>query len=299
MIFLKRNFPGLRQLCLLLSALLLLLSASPVSAVSRNIISQEPDIPEEPSTAAVLAVSKVRAYPAAGTAIIGCLEDGTALSVLGVEGGYYRIDCFDMVGYIYHRQVTVDETGTYRVRCNPESGETTYFTNNTTTQALTLTSQIRSTALAYWGVPYVPGGTGYRGFDCSGLTQHVFSTIGYTLKRTVAQQLQSGIIIPKDALQCGDLVFFKYTDTARSAYSHVGIYIGNGQILHASSTRGVTVDYLNTSYYTEHYLCARRVVVSDIPGVNTIPSVSAAQNFNSSYWRENSRTESSGNSCFS
>lgn len=295
MIFLKRNFPGLRQLCLLLCALLLLLSASPVSAVSRNAVSQEPNMPEESPISSVQAVTKVRAVPAPGAVIIGCLEEGTALSVLGVEGGYYRIDCFDMVGYIYHRQVTVDENGTYRVRCNPECSETTYFANNTTTQALNLTSQLRGTALAYLGTRYVSGGTGYRGFDCSGLTQHVFKTVGYTLKRTVAQQLQSGIIIPKDALQCGDLVFFKYTDTSRSTYSHVGIYIGNGQVLHASTSRGVTIDSLNTPYYTEHYLCARRVVLLDISGINTIPSVSATQNFNSSYWRENSRTEPSGN----
>ena len=295
MIVLKRNFPGLRQLCLLLSALLLLLCASPVSAVAD---SAKPVFSEE-APSSVRAVTKVRAVPAPGTVIIGCLEEGTALTVLGVEGGYYRIDCYDMVGYIYHRQVAVDEDGTYRVRCNPESSETTYFANNSATQALNLTSQLRSTALAYFGVRYVVGGTSPRGFDCSGLTQYVFKTAGYTLKRTVAQQLQSGIIIPKDALQCGDLVFFKYTTAEGSLYSHIGIYIGNGQVLHASSTRGVTIDNLNTPYYTEHYLCARRVVLSDISEINTIPSVSATQNFNSAYWRENSRTEPSGNSCFS
>ena len=294
MIFLKRNFPGLRLLCLLLCALLLL-SASPVSAVSRNAISQEPIVPQEPTIPTVRAVTKVRTLPASGTVIIGCLEEGTALSVLGDYGSYYQIDCFDMIGYIRKQQVSLDETGVYRVRCNPECSETTYFANNATAQALTLTGQLRGNALAYLGVRYVSGGTSHRGFDCSGLTQHVFALAGYSLKRTVDQQLQSGIIIPKDELQCGDLVFFKHTDTAGSLYSHVGIYIGNGQVLHASSTRGVTVDNLNTPYYTEHYLCARRVVLSDIPGINTIPSVSAAQNFNSSYWRENSRTEPSGN----
>ena len=296
MIFLKRNFPGLRQLCLLLCALLLL-AASPVAAVSSVATSQEPNVPEQLPISPVRAVSKVRAIPAPGSVIIGCLEEGAALSVLGDYGAYYQIDCFDMIGYIHKQQVALDEAGTYWVRCNPECSETTYFANNTTTQALSLTSQLRGTALAYLGARYVSGGTGYRGFDCSGLTQHVFNTAGFTLKRTVAQQLQSGIIIPKDNLQCGDLVFFKQTDTSRSTYSHVGIYIGNGQVLHASTSRGVTIDHLNTPYYTEHYLCARRVVLSDISGINTIPSVSASQNFNSSYWRENSRTEPSGNSC--
>lgn len=297
--FLKRKFTGLRLLSLLLCALLLLLSADPVSALSGFAPTQKTDIPVEMPIASVRAVSKVRVIPAPGSVIIGCLEEGTELSVLGAEGAYYRIDCFDMVGYIYHQQVAVDETGTYRVRCNPDCSETTYFTNNTTAQALNLTSQLRSTALAYIGMPYIQGGTGTRGFDCSGLTQHVFEAAGLPLKRTVAQQLQSGIIIPKEDLQCGDLVFFKYTTATMSLYSHVGIYIGNGQVLHASSSRGVTIDDLNSPYYTQHYLCARRVVLSDISGINTIPSVSATQNFNSSYWRENSRTETSGNSCFS
>lgn len=291
---LKRIFPGIRRLCFLLSILMLLLSAIPVFALSDTAAPQMPAASEELSMTPVRAVTKIRTIPASDAIIIGCLEDGAVLTVLGDAGAYYQIDCFDMTGYICKEQVALDEAGTYRVRCNPNCSETTYFTNNTATQALSLTGQLRNTALAYIGVPYVTGGTSARGFDCSGLTQYVFASAGYPLMRTVSQQLQSGIIIPKEDLQCGDLVFFKYTTSVGSLYSHVGIYIGNGQILHASSTRGVTINDLSEPYYTEHYLCARRVVLSDISGINTIPSVNGAQNFNSSYWRENSRTESSG-----
>ncbi|MBO5892048.1 MAG: C40 family peptidase [Oscillospiraceae bacterium] len=290
----KRIFPGIRRLCFLLSILMLLLSAIPVFALSDTAAPQMPAASEELSMTPVRAVTKIRTIPASDAIIIGCLEDGAVLTVLGDAGAYYQIDCFDMTGYICKEQVALDEAGTYRVRCNPNCSETTYFTNNTATQALSLTGQLRNTALAYIGVPYVTGGTSARGFDCSGLTQYVFASAGYPLMRTVSQQLQSGIIIPKEDLQCGDLVFFKYTTSVGSLYSHVGIYIGNGQILHASSTRGVTINDLSEPYYTEHYLCARRVVLSDISGINTIPSVNGAQNFNSSYWRENSRTESSG-----
>lgn len=296
MIILKRKFPGIRQLCLLLSILMLLLSVNPVAALSGSSEIQETKTAEEAPRSTVRAVTKVRIIPSFDAVIIGCLEEGAVISVLGVEGAFYRIDCFDMVGYIYYQQVALDETGTYRVRCNPDCSETTYFATYTATQALSLTSQLKATALAYFGVPYVPGGISARGFDCSGLTQHVFGTANMALKRTVAQQLQSGIIISQDELQCGDLVFFKYTTAERSLFSHVGIYIGNGQVIHASTSRGVTVDHLGSQYYTEHYLCARRVVLSDISGINTIPSVNATQNFNSSYWRENSRTEPSGNS---
>ena len=302
---LRRTFPGIRQICFLLGILTLLLSATPVFALSdvpvvrqSDITPETANVTEDTPIAPVRAVTKVRTVPASDAIIIGCLEDGATLTVLGDAGAYYQIDCFDMTGYIHKAQVAPEEDGTYRVRCNPECSETAYFTNNTATEALSLTSQLRSTGIAYIGAPYVPGGTGAKGFDCSGLTQYVFASIGYALKRTVAQQLQSGIIIPKEELQCGDLIFFKYTTSVGSLYSHVGIYIGNNQVLHASSTRGVTINDLSEPYYIEHYLCARRVVLSDISGINTIPSVSADQNFNSSYWRENSRTEPSGNSYF-
>lgn len=294
----KRIFPGIRWLCFLLGILMMFLSATPVFAQSGT-TTELPDTTIELPIAPVRAVTKVRTIPAADAIIIGCLEDGAVLTVLGDAGAYYQIDCFDMTGYILKSQIAVEEDGTYRVQCDPACSETTYFANNTATQALSLTGQLRSTALVYIGASYVPGGTGAKGFDCSGLTQYIFANTGYPLKRTVAEQLQSGIIISKEDLQCGDLVFFKYTTATHSMYSHVGIYIGNGQVLHASSTRGVTINDLSEPYYTEHYLCARRVVLSDISGINTIPSVSGVQNFNSSYWRENSRTEPSGNSCFS
>ncbi len=322
---LKRIFPGIRWLCFLLGIAMLLQPATPVFALSGTTVTQpvsniaqlpvlaDSELPASPDTSAELpvpsdittespiasvrAVTKVRTIPAPDAIIIGCLEDGAVLTVLGDAGAYYQIDCFDMTGYIYKEQVTLDETGTYRVRCNPDCSETTYFTNNTATQALNLTGQLRNTALTHIGVPYVGGGSSPRGFDCSGLTQHVFASAGYSLQRAVFQQLQSGIIIPKEDLQCGDLVFFKYTTSVGSLYSHVGIYIGNNQVLHASSTRGVTINNLSEPYYVDHYLCARRVVLSDISGVNTIPSVGGVLNFNSSYWRENSRTESSGNFC--
>ena len=314
---LKRIFPGIRHLCFLLGILILLLSATPVSAVSGVPVTQEFDVapvtdnitPEAPaitvedssvteaaSIAPIRAVTKIRTIPAQDAIIIGCLEEGATLAVLGDAGAYYQIDCFDMIGYIRKEQVAQDETGTYRVRCNPDCSETTYFANNSATQALSLTGQLRNTGLDYIGVPYVGGGTSPRGFDCSGFTQYIFATAGYCLQRTVSQQLQSGIIIPKEDLQCGDLVFFKYTTSVGSLYSHVGIYIGNNQIIHASSSRGITINDLSEPYYVDHYLCARRVVLSDISGVNTIPSVIGDQNFNSSYWRENSRTDASGNS---
>ena len=70
------------------------------------------------------------------------------------------------------------------------------------------------------------------------------------------------------------------------------------QSMDMSVPSGVTVDDLNSPYYTEHFLCARRVILSDVTSISTIPSINTTQNINSSYWRENSQTEPSGNSSF-
>jgi len=295
-ILLKRKSIGFRRLCLGLCAVMLLLAVNPVAVLSYPPAALPESTAEAAPTANITPVSKVRMAPAPGYVIIGCLENGTALTVLGEAGNYYQIDCFDMTGYILKQQVMLDDNGCYTVCCRPDCPETAYLPVHNAGDALSQTSLIRGMALACLGIRYAKGGANTRGFDCSGLTQYIFGKADYALKRTVAQQLQSGIIIPKEELRCGDLVFFKYTTATASLYSHVGIYIGNGQVLHASSTRGVTVNDLSTPYYTEHYLCARRVVLSDAGSISTIPSVNATQNINSSYWRENSQTETSGNS---
>lgn len=91
------------------------------------------------------------------------------------------------------------------------------------------------------GTPYAWGGNGLGGFDCSGLTQWAFSQAGVNVPRTTFQQAQSGTPVGRDQLQVGDLVFF-YSD-----FSHVGIYAGNDQILHAPDV-GQSVSYMNINY---------------------------------------------------
>ena len=118
--------------------------------------------------------------------------------------------------------------------------------------------KIVATAKNYLGVPYVWGGTSPSGFDCSGLVYYVFRQHGISLNRTAATQYQHGSYVSKANLQPGDLVFFQ--NTYKSGISHVGIYIGSGQFIHASSSQGVTVSYLSNSYWSSHYYGARRIV---------------------------------------
>lgn len=292
MIFLNSKRRHSQLLCLILCVAALTLAVAPAIPAQADASPAE----QSSQTATVRTVSKIRSAPQFGTTIIGCLENGTVLQILADCGSYYQIDCYEMSGYIRKEQVTVDENGIYSVQCRADCSETTYMTANTPTQSLEITGHLREFSLQHQGIRYVIGGTSPRsGFDCSGFTQYVMKHMGYTLKRTVAAQLQSGIIIPKEDLQCGDLVFFKYTTRTNELYSHVGMYIGNNQIIHASSTRGITVDSLDNIYYAEHYLCSRRVVLSDLTCISTVPTIGATQNINSSIWREHSQTEVSGN----
>ena len=122
----------------------------------------------------------------------------------------------------------------------------------------TLGDQIVSVAESCLGVRYVWGGASPRGFDCSGLVYYVLKTLGYSPYRTASTQYKMGTYVSKDNLQPGDLVFFQGTST--SGISHVGIYVGDGQFIHApNSGRVVSYDDLTTGYYANHYYGARRI----------------------------------------
>lgn len=113
-------------------------------------------------------------------------------------------------------------------------------------------------AQQFLGVRYRYGGTTSRGFDCSGFVSSVFSSQGVKLPRTSAEQSGVGKAVSKSDLNKGDLVFFA---TRGRRVSHVGIYMGNGKFIHASSGGGkVKVDSLNDGYYARRYAGARRPV---------------------------------------
>lgn len=119
-------------------------------------------------------------------------------------------------------------------------------------------SEILSKAQEYLGCPYVYGGADPSGFDCSGFVYYVLKSVGYSPYRTPADQIKMGSSVSKSDLQPGDIVFF--SGTGSSGISHVGIYAGNGQFIHAPNSRSV-VSYssLTSGYWSEHYYAARRM----------------------------------------
>ncbi|WP_129126621.1 C40 family peptidase [Geomonas oryzae] len=117
---------------------------------------------------------------------------------------------------------------------------------------------ISRTASEFLGTPYLFGGEGPSGIDCSSFVQQVFQAHHISLPRTAREQIAVGSDVAPGDLQKGDLVFFQ---TYASYPSHVGIYLGDGKMIHASSGRGeVTVSDMNSDYYNSRYLGAKRVI---------------------------------------
>jgi len=117
---------------------------------------------------------------------------------------------------------------------------------------------IVNTAQRFLGKVYIWGGTSPRGFDCSGLTYFVYKLNGIELPRVSWNQFRdkSGKKINKSQLEPGDLVFFQ---TYRKGASHVGIYIGDNQFIHASPSAGVTTSDLDEPYFKKRYVGAKSV----------------------------------------
>jgi cell wall-associated NlpC family hydrolase/LysM repeat protein len=146
--------------------------------------------------------------------------------------------------------------------------------------------KILSKAQSMRGVRYRWGASSRSATDCSGFTSQVFRSNGYRIPRTSAEQSRAGSAVSRGSLQKGDLVFFKTRRGTR--VSHVGIYMGNGKFIHASSGGGkVQINSLSDSYYNKRYVTARRVVkagkkaapkpkpaeVASTPTTDTAPTV--------------------------
>ncbi len=120
-------------------------------------------------------------------------------------------------------------------------------------------AEVAETAKQYLGCSYVYGGSGPSSFDCSGFTMFIYSKFGVSMGHGATYQSNEGTFVSKENLQPGDLVIFR--DWDNTSIGHCGIYIGEGNFIHAANpNRGVVTDTLNSGYYYERYVSGRRIV---------------------------------------
>lgn len=123
-----------------------------------------------------------------------------------------------------------------------------------------IASDIITYAQRFLGTKYVWGGTTVKGFDCSGFVKYVYSHFDVSLSRTSRAQSKCGTYVKKANLAVGDLVFFD-TNGGKNNITHVGIYIGGGKFIHASSShKKVAISDITSGYYSRKYMTARRVI---------------------------------------
>ena len=183
----------------------------------------------------------VRSQPTTGAGIVTKIYAGSVIDLLALNNNWYTISYNGTTGYVcadYIRQYTASE-------------------------ASTIGEEVAALALGYLGTPYVYGGESPKGFDCSGFTRYVYKQFGYDLPHSATSQwFNSGTYVERADLQPGDLVLF--CDPSRSngkACSHVGVYIGDNEFVHASSGSSgkyVRISSLTEGYYSRYYKGAKR-----------------------------------------
>ncbi|WP_295745682.1 C40 family peptidase [uncultured Oscillibacter sp.] len=185
----------------------------------------------------------VRSTSSTDGQVLTVMNRNSIATVSGFEDGWYKITANGVDGYIRSDYLTM-------------CGSSFSAAGSLGSSA----NDVVSFAKQYLGTRYAYGGSSPSGFDCSGFTMYVYKNFGYSLPHTATGQWQSGYgtrIYNISELQPGDLVFF--CDPSRSngkACSHAGIYVGNGQHIHSSSSRsgGVIISDLTSGYYNTYFV---------------------------------------------
>ena len=206
----------------------------------------------------------IRNKPSTDADIVISLIKNTDVTVVGENGEWYKVKYNNYEGYIFKELLSDEKTSQTNRHSTLQISESLSQdnieqTSNNTSQ--TLGQEIVEYAKQYLGCPYVYGGSGSSSFDCSGFTMYVYKNFGYSLSHSARAQSKMGTFVEKENLQPGDLVFFLDYETMDDI-GHCGIYIGDGNFIHASSGTGycVKISTLLSGSYDKRYATARRLI---------------------------------------
>lgn len=210
-------------------------------------------------------VLNMRSGPGTGHDKVRTLQDGTVVKLTGMDSGWYKIEYSGSKGYVSSDYIVIcakEETPKTQtadatakdIQTLPANG--TWGSGAPTEAGLNLVEYSKQ----FLGVPYAYGGNGPDKFDCSGFAKYVYTHFGYTIGRTASSQMGYGTAVAAGQLQAGDLVFFNEGNPSIAA-THVGIYIGDGQFIHATTNHNmVEIDSLYSAYNSKYYIGARRLL---------------------------------------
>ena len=197
----------------------------------------------------------VRESASMSSSIMGVFKISDRVNLYGTQGEFYRIKYNGQVGYIAKSYVSLSNSAVI---------------NSQNTEVKSIDS-FMSYLNTFLGMPYVWGGTTpakYNaagkyvcgGFDCSGLIQYAYKSIGINLPRTTMDQVNVGVSININSLQKGDIIYFKTNDAVPNQASHAGIYIGNNKFMQSPKTGDVVKISQLTGYYKDRFITGKRII---------------------------------------
>ncbi len=214
--------------------------------------------------------SNVRQGPGTDSGVVAQAPKGETCFIIGFNCGWYKVSFNGQIGYVRSDLLTLLELpysnhgskgNTYKDSGSTPSTGSSKSSSGSSSASKSFGEKVADYAMKYKGYSYVFGGaTPSSGFDCSGLVYYVYKQFGYNVGRTCPDQLYAGTQVSRGNLKPGDIVVFERTYTCNSRATHSGIYIGNGQFIHAANSRlGVTVTSIDSDYYSSRFICGVRV----------------------------------------
>ncbi len=184
----------------------------------------------------------LRSAASTSSKILAQIPNGQTVSVESLSSGWAKVTYYGTQGYVSLDYLKVMSGE------NPASRNTAVSSKG---------QAIVELAKKYLGTPYVYGGSSPSGFDCSGFVYFLYKSMGVTLNRVAQDQMTNGTWVPKNALQPGDIVGF----ANKSGYiNHVGIYAGNGMMIHSPQTGDVVrYESIVSGNYANRLTCGRRI----------------------------------------